>query len=112
MKQGFIFNISEKAKDHLLAILKCDEAFLIDITPGGCNGFSYKYGITNSNNLDNTNEKVSEVPPVLLTAQATDMLHDAILKYEADEFGNSFFAIINPSATSKCGCGNSFTTVT
>ena len=102
----FVFNISQSAKLRLENILQKDEAFVIDVTSGGCNGFSYKYQIAkrNAENL------YCENPAILITQNAKDMLNGGILEYSADDFGTSFFSIKNPSATSKCGCGNSFST--
>lgn len=106
--KGLAFNVSESARSGLIRILTRGESLLIDVVPGGCNGFSYKYDVV----IDVVDEaiSVSDIPPVFLTRQASDMLAGATLEYNADEFGTSFFSILNPSATSKCGCGSSFST--
>ena len=103
---NFVFNISQSAKLRLQNILQNDEAFMIDVVSGGCNGFSYKYQIS-KRNYDNL---YCENPSIIITQNAKNMLNGAILEYSSDDFGTSFFAIQNPSATSKCGCGNSFST--
>jgi iron-sulfur cluster insertion protein len=105
--QGFIFTISTSAKLRLQSVLKEGEAFVVDVTSGGCNGFSYKYNIQN---FDNAQTLVLQNPAVIVTEQASQMIAGGILEYSADEFGTSFFSIKNPNATSKCGCGNSFST--
>jgi iron-sulfur cluster insertion protein len=105
---GFKLTVSEKASARLMKILRDTEALFVDVTSGGCNGFSYKYDIKT---YDNTNGlTISTVPRIVLTKDAMDMLNGAILDYSADELGTSFFSITNPNATSKCGCGNSFST--
>lgn len=106
--RDFTFNVSDRAKHGLLGILKPREALLIDVIPGGCNGFSYNYGIVDCPSIDKAARAVFATPPVFLTDQAMNMLDGATLEYEADELGTSFFSIINPGATSKCSCGASF----
>lgn len=103
--QNFVFNISESAKLRLQNVLKEGEAFLIDVTSGGCNGFSYKYNI-----VQNIQETILQNPNIVVTNQAKEMVNGSTLDYTADEFGTAFFSITNPNATSKCGCGNSFST--
>lgn len=103
-----MFNISESANKRLLQVLSGGQSLLISVTPGGCNGFSYHYDVIQTPSEEMT--KVSENPSVYVSNSAQDMLKGGILQYTADDLGSSFFSIYNPNATSKCGCGNSFST--
>jgi iron-sulfur cluster insertion protein len=103
-----ILEISPNAKLRLMEVLKNGESLVISVTPGGCNGFSYNYTITHE--LPEDSHRVNNNPSVYVLNSAIDMLKSGILQYESDDLGTAFFSIINPNATSKCGCGNSFST--
>lgn len=103
-----IFNISESARLRLSKVLIPETHLLISITSGGCNGFSYTYTIVST--IPEESMIVSQSPSVYISNSAKDLLTGGILNYSEDDLGGSFFTIQNPNATSKCGCGNSFST--
>ena len=103
-----ILEISPNAKLKLMEVLKNGESLVISVTPGGCNGFSYDYKITHE--LPKDSHQVNRSPSVYVLNSAIDMINGSILQYESDDIGTAFFSITNPNATSKCGCGNSFST--
>lgn len=101
-----MLEISSNAKERLNEILKDGSYLLVSVVPGGCNGFSYKYTIET-----NQNENITEVlnsPRVFISNSAKSMLEGSVLNFTSDEFGTAFFSIANPNASSKCGCGSSF----
>ena len=91
-----------------MEVLKSEESLVISVTPGGCNGFSYDYNITHQ--LPQDLHQINKKPSVYVSNSAVDMLKGGTLQYESDDIGSAFFSITNPNATSKCGCGNSFST--
>ena len=103
-----LLEISQKAQERLKEVLSNNMHLLVSVTSGGCNGFSYKYDICTE--APNDAVHVSEAPSIYVSNSAKDMLSGGVLQYEANDLGASFFSIINPNATSKCGCGNSFST--
>lgn len=83
-------------------------ALRIGVDGGGCSGFQYKYEIIastdiTSNDLIFSKNNIS----VVIDSLSMQFLSDATLDF-IEELGNSYFAITNPNATAKCGCGNSF----
>lgn len=103
-----MLEISQKAKARLKEVLNNNMHLIISVTPGGCNGFSYKYDITDSTPSDALH--INDQPSVYVANSALEMLNGGMLEFDSNELGSAFFSIINPNATSKCGCGNSFST--
>lgn len=103
-----VLQISQNACERLQEILSDDLSLLISVNPGGCNGFSYSFDITKEQSPSTV--EVLEKPKVFVSSSAIEMLSGSILEYEANDIGTAFFSIKNPNATSKCGCGNSFST--
>lgn len=69
---------------------------------GGCQGFSYGFRLD-----DQQNEDDFEASGVLIDSMSWQYLMDAMIDYrESDQ--DASFVIINPNATSTCGCGSSF----
>ncbi len=103
-----VLQISQNACERLKEILSGDLSLLISVNPGGCNGFSYSFDLT-AEKSQSTIEVLHE-PQVLVSSSAIELLTGSVLEYEANDIGTAFFSIKNPNATSKCGCGNSFST--
>ena len=79
----------------------------LGVKSGGCSGFQYVWGLSEST----THEQIKWLEPI------DDILHLDILAEMymigaeidyVEELGNSFLKVINPKATSSCGCGESF----
>lgn len=78
----------------------------IYVQGGGCSGFSYGFTID-----DEVNEDDFEIPAgawsVRVDAMSAQYLEGSVINYVEDLMGASF-KINNPTATSTCGCGSSF----
>ena|SRR3989344_7455942 len=105
-----MITVTLKAAEKIREILKQDgHAYLrIFVQGGGCSGF--QYGLTtvlaeertDSDKLHESNGIVVLIDPVSLA-----YLKDAEVDFIENTIGGGF-AIKNPSATSTCGCGQSF----
>jgi len=73
---------------------------------GGCSGFSYGFTFDEVKNEDDFDFNYEEVQ-VVVDAMSMQYLQGATIDYREDVMGSSF-VINNPSATSTCGCGSSF----
>jgi iron-sulfur cluster insertion protein len=109
MIEGKNFVVDESAIARIKELLKKEEnrAFThlrIKVLGGGCSGFQYSYDLDN-----NRNGKDSLFADGLVVVDDISLpfISSSILKHE-EEIGGSRFAIENPNATAKCGCGNSF----
>ena len=76
------------------------------VSGGGCSGFQYGFTFDESQNED---DFVVEKDGVTLLVDAMSMqyLNGATIDYSKSLMGEQF-EIKNPNATSKCGCGSSF----
>jgi iron-sulfur cluster insertion protein len=73
---------------------------------GGCSGFSYGFTFDEVKNEDDFDFNYEEVQ-VVVDAMSMQYLQGSTIDYREDVMGASF-VINNPSATSTCGCGSSF----
>lgn len=112
-------NSSESKNKDLLGLR-------VSVDGGGCSGFMYNYELvseTSEDDLiiektigpapqpavysDNDNERKDKVVKIIIDPLSCQFLKGCTLDF-IEELGASYFQIINPSATAKCGCGNSF----
>ena len=82
--------------------------FLFSVTGGGCNGFKY--------NISPMNEEPQKLDEVINIKDKLDLIidHKSVfyiigteIDWKEDIMGSSF-EFNNPNATSKCGCGETF----
>ena len=100
--------ITDNAQEHIATVLKKDSAkyFRITVLGGGCAGFQYKFDFENLKNKDDIlihNEKID----VIIDETSMELIQNSKIDYVHELIGSSF-KIINPQATSSCGCGTSF----
>ena len=74
---------------------------------GGCSGFTYVWGLSSDEGIKDV-EWSDPIDGTLLLDPIAEMY---ILGSEVDyitELGGSYLSVKNPTATSGCGCGESF----
>ncbi len=81
-------------------------ALRVRVTAGGCSGLRYELAF-DSQAADSDEEIEQQGVRVLVDAKSAAYLSDITLDY-ADGLNESGFKILNPSAKSTCGCGESF----
>ena len=73
---------------------------------GGCSGFSYGFGLDEEKNEDDW-EIPAGTSSVRVDAMSAQYLEGVTVDFVEDLMGSSF-KISNPSASTTCGCGSSF----
>ncbi len=73
---------------------------------GGCSGFQYKLDLTAAANPDESEIRCNGAS-ALVDEISAPLMAGAIIDY-VEELVGSQFKILNPLATSSCGCGVSF----
>ena len=73
---------------------------------GGCSGFQYKLDLTDAAQPDES-EIVRDGASALVDEMSAPLMAGSIIDY-VEELVGSQFKILNPLATSSCGCGTSF----
>ena len=100
--------ITESAQNHIANIISQDKAifFRITVLGGGCAGFQYKFEFENNINKD---DNIVETPKfqILIDNTSLELVKGSTIDY-VEELIGSTFKIINPQASSSCGCGTSF----
>jgi iron-sulfur cluster insertion protein len=105
------FGLTESAAVQISKLLLIEEEpekkfMRVAVEGGGCSGFQYIFKFdTERNNDDLVFEKngvevvVDEISLELVTGGRLDYVEELI---------GSYFHIVNPNASSSCGCGTSF----
>lgn len=75
----------------------------ITVEGGGCSGFQYKLAFDNALTAEDT--VFDDV--VITDAVSLPFLEGSTVEFESGLMGEDF-KIINPNASSSCGCGTSF----
>ncbi len=78
----------------------------VAVSGGGCSGFQYGFSIDDVRR-DDDREFDRDGVGVLIDEISLELLKGAELDYVEDLIG-SYFVVKNPTATSTCGCGSSF----
>lgn len=94
---------AEKRIADLLAREPGHVALRVAVHGGGCAGFSYAFSLATTTEADD----LRIGPFVLVDPLSADLLAGATLDY-VDDLSGQYFRVTHPGATSRCGCGNSF----
>ena len=100
--------ITENAQVHIANVLKNDNAkfFRITVLGGGCAGFQYKFDFEESKTEDDIIIETSKVN-IVIDSTSINFIKGSKIDYVNELIGSSF-KIVNPQASSSCGCGTSF----
>ena len=76
--------------------------FRISVKGGGCSGFKYDFS------FDQTKQNNDHIfDKAIIDNESLKIIEGSIIDYKKEMIGNSF-VILNPKASSSCGCGMSF----
>lgn len=107
------FTITEKASAVINQVLEHEfesegiaRVLRISIQGGGCSGFSYNFALEEFIAEDD-NEIRADGAIVVIDPLSAQYLEGATLDY-TESVGSKQFVLHNPNATTKCGCGQSF----
>ena len=95
-----------KIKDLLVVEDVIGLKLRIYVSGGGCSGFQYGFTFDENQNEDDFIVNQDEVS-LLVDAHSMQYLTGAVISYNTSLM-TSGFEIKNPTATSTCGCGSSF----
>ena len=98
--------LTDKAKEYMQSV--SDGGYVtLGVKGGGCSGFTYVWGLSK----EATHETIQWSKPIedilLLDPMAEMYVTGSEIDY-VEELGASFLKLVNPTATSHCGCGESF----
>ena len=96
-----MITITEKAKEYMQSISNGGYVTL-GVKGGGCSGFKYTWGLSEKKTDDEVIDNILLLDPLAIMY---------VIGSEIDyitELGGSFLTVVNPTAKSSCGCGESF----
>ena len=96
--------LTERSRDYLKSVSNGGYVSL-GVKGGGCSGFQYIWDFSNNWPEVNWSDPIDEV--LVVDPLAELYVIGSTIDY-VTELGGSFLKIINPTATSSCGCGESF----
>ena len=102
-----MITITEKAKEYMQEVAPDGHYVTLGLKNGGCSGFTYVWGLSSDEGIKDV-EWSDPIDGTLLLDPIAEMY---ILGSEVDyitELGGSYLSVKNPTATSGCGCGESF----
>ncbi|MHA2089657.1 MAG: HesB/IscA family protein [Candidatus Kariarchaeaceae archaeon] len=107
--QESTFSMTEAAAGRIKELIdsegRIDQALQIQVTPGGCAGFSYDMNFAD---ISTAGRKIEKNGSVLIISEADMRLLDGgELDYVQSLMGSKF-EVNNPNASSTCGCGKSW----
>ncbi len=97
---------AERVKELITKNEKKMIALRVAVDGGGCSGFMYQYNLVESIDQEDFVLEKHGVK-VVVDSVSCEFLDGCTVEF-IEELGSSYFQITNPSATAKCGCGNSF----
>lgn len=102
--------ITENALSKVKSLIEEEEneelKFRVYVTGGGCSGFQYGFAFDESYAEDDALIQRDGVT-VIVDAMSYPYLVGAQVDYEEGLQGSKF-VVVNPNASSTCGCGSSF----
>ena len=93
--------------NHLKAAEGKPIRFRIMVKGGGCSGFQYEFGLDDALPAADDHLIEKNGAEVVIDETSLGIVAGSTLDYTED-LAQAGFAIKNPNATAKCGCGNSF----
>jgi iron-sulfur cluster assembly accessory protein len=102
-------SLTDKAASRILAVMASEapgSMLRVSVAGGGCSGFQYVFDIDREK-VDGDFVLERDGATVLIDETSLELLDGSTIDFVDDLVGQSF-RIINPNATSSCGCGTSF----
>lgn len=102
-------NISKPAQQRIASLLEQKSEFSglrVFIQGGGCSGFQYGFELEKNVEEDDLTLNVDGIC-VYVDPLSMQYLDGAEIDFKSDLMG-SRFSVVNPNATTTCGCGSSF----
>jgi iron-sulfur cluster assembly accessory protein len=107
-----LFELTESAQKQIANLLEKNPgkwAVSLSVIGGGCAGFKYQWGFLDSAEQLQKDDVLKEWQGGRFVVDSISIVYLAgtVIDWREEVFGSQF-EIKNPSATSGCGCGESF----
>lgn len=103
-----LVNITDNAKSQISKLCKQNNKMVrFSIESGGCQGFNQVWGLDTILTNDDQSFKFENGGWLVIDLSSLDIIGDAVIDYKT-AFNGSYFTVDIPTASTKCGCGTSF----
>ena len=104
-----IITLSKKAIEKCKLIIRDNnaKALKLSLNSGGCNGFEYKFSVTNNVCKKGDDKIVIDNLEIIICGKSLLYLIGTNIDWKSDLMGETFH-FENPNAQAVCGCGTSF----
>ncbi len=106
-----LVTITDTANDHLSGIVQEHSAkgVMLGVRGGGCAGFTYEWSVLDEiPDRFNPEDKLPlKQGQLCIQPEAVMFVLNTVIDFTSNVAG-SYLKIVNPNATSQCGCGESF----
>jgi iron-sulfur cluster insertion protein len=103
-----IFTPAAIARIKELLAKQNKDALRISVEGGGCSGFLYNYQLINAEEIAADDMTINAEDVKIVVDDVSQGFLDGCKLDFVQELGSNYFNMVNPQATAKCGCGNSF----
>ncbi len=106
-----LVTVTSTANDYLSTVVQENEArgVMLSVKGGGCAGFTYEWKLLPE--IPDSFNPEDKIPlshgQLCIQPEAAMFVLDTIIDFTSNIAG-SYLKIVNPNATSQCGCGESF----
>lgn len=105
-----MITITSVAAEHLNEIMQEEHGAIglrVFVQGGGCSGFQYGMELMHGTPEETDTQYESENIKLFVDPISLSYLRGATIDYESSLVGGAF-RVVNPNASSTCGCGSSF----
>ena len=107
-----LITITDSANDHLSGIIQEHDAkgIMLGVKGGGCAGFTYEWSVLEDEipeKFDTKDKFKLKDGYLCVQPEAMMFVLNTVIDFTSNVAG-SYLKIVNPNATSQCGCGESF----
>ena len=100
-----MITLTESAKQYLSSVAPPCDYVSLGVKGGGCSGMQYVWDFASNHPSVTWSDPIDNV--LVVDPMAEMFLIGSEIDY-VTELGGSFLKVVNPVATSSCGCGESF----
>ena len=100
-----MITLTESAKKYMKSVVYNGDHVSLSVKGGGCSGLQYVWGLKYSYPDVKWSEPIDNL--LVVDPLAEMYLAGSEVDY-VEELGGSFLKVVNPTATTMCGCGESF----
>jgi len=106
-----MITITESADKHLSTIIRDNNAqgVMLGVKGGGCAGFTYEWSVLEEipDRFNQEDKLALKHGQLCIQPEAIMFILNTVIDFTSNVAG-SYLKIVNPNATSQCGCGESF----